>query len=93
MSNRAVDLDNIWRRLHACEGAMFETKTGRPFTYEIEGNIFRPSRTERSIHSSNFGKILHLLPISGPGEIANRVQGSAYVWAVLHDRRVRMNDW
>ena len=93
MSDRPFNLDTIWSRLRAHAGDEFETKTGKPFTYEIDGHVFRPSRTARNIHATNFEKVIGLLPIDGPGEISNVVQGSAYVWAVLHDRRIRKNDW
>lgn len=88
-----MDLDTIWKRLKAHAGEEFETKTGKTFTYEIDGNVMRPSRTERNLHSGNFEKVIGMLPISGPGDISNLVQGSAYVWAVLHDRRIRKTDW
>lgn len=93
MPNQTIDINTIWSRLRAHAGEEFETKAGKPFTYEIDGNIFRPSRTQRNIHAGNFEKALKLLPISGPGEIRHLVQGPAYVWAVLHDRRIRKNDW
>ncbi len=75
------------------EGEEFETKTGKPFTFEISGNTFRPSRTKYNIVKADFHRTLDLVPIEGPGMISNLVRGSAYIWAVLHDRRVRRQDW
>jgi hypothetical protein len=87
------DLETVWRRIQGLKGEEFETKTGKPFTYEISGNVFLPSRTKYSIAKMDFAKALKEVPINGPGEISNLVRGSAYIWAVLHDRRVRRNDW
>lgn len=86
-------IDSVWARLRTTEGEDFETKTGRPFTYEISGNIFHPSRTKYNIAKSDFDKILALVPLEGPGEVSSVVRGSAYIWAVLHDKRIRRNDW
>lgn len=86
-------IETVWIRLKALEGEAFETKTGKPFSYEISGNIFRPSRTRYDITKADFAKALELIPLDGPGEIVNLVRGSAYIWAVLHDRRVRQGEW
>ena len=71
----------------------FETKTGKPFSYEIAGNVFSPSRTKYNIGKKDFEKALNHFPLDGPGEISNLVRGSAYIWAVLHDRRIRQGEW
>ena len=86
-------VEAVWIRMKALEGQEFETKTGKPFSYEISGNIFRPSRTKYNITKSDFGKALGLVPLDGPGIISNLVRGSAYIWAVLHDRRIRQGEW
>lgn len=88
-----LSVDDIWLRVRAMEGEEFETKTGKPFTFEISGNVFHPSRTKYNISKADFQKALDLVPIEGPGVISNLVRGSAYIWAVLHDRRVRQQDW
>lgn len=86
-------VDTVWNRVKALEGQQFETKTGKPFTFEASGAVFRPSRTKYNISKADFAKVLELVPVEGPGEISNLVRGSAYVWAVLHDRRVRKSEW
>ena len=93
MSESERSIDVIWLRLRSMEGEAFETKTGKPFTYEISGNIFHPSRTKYNIAKADFQKALDLVPIEGPGTISDLVRGSAYIWAVLHDHRVRRQDW
>ena len=86
-------IETIWLRLKQLEGESFETKTGLPFTFEISGDVFRPSRTKYNISKGDFAKALELVPIEGPGEIRDLVRGSAYIWAVLHDSRIKKADW
>jgi hypothetical protein len=85
--------DTLWLRIRACEGQEFATISGKPFTYEVAGNILITSRTSFNLAKSDFEKALSLVPIGGPGEISNLVRGSAYVWALLHDKRIRKLDW
>lgn len=93
MSTKQVSIDGVWKRLKSHEGMEFETKTGKPFTFEISGDIFNPSRTKYNITKDDFRKAMTLVPIDGPGVINDIIHGPAYVRAVLHDRRIRMQDW
>jgi len=91
--NLKPNIETTWARIKALQGQPFETKTGKPFTFEISGNIFWSSRTKYNITKHDFAKALDLVPIDGPGKISNLVRGSAYIWAVLHDQRVRKGKW
>jgi len=31
--------------------------------------------------------------LNGPGDITSTIRGAAYVWAILHDPRIRNADW
>lgn len=93
MSTSKLSIDDLWSRLRSLEGHDFETKTGKPFTYEISGDVFHPSRTKYNVSKSEFRKALALVPFDGPGVINRTVRGPAYVWAVLHDGRIRKRDW
>lgn len=93
MKATKLSIDDIWDRLKAYEGHEFETKTGKIFTYELSGDVFHSSRTNYNISKSEFRKALELVPFDGPGAINCTVRGPAYVWAVLHDRRIRRQDW
>ena len=44
-----ISIDELWSRLRSCQGKSFETKTGKPFTYSLSGDVFHPSRTEYNI--------------------------------------------
>ena len=89
-----VTLDAIWRRILLHEGSAFRTKDDEIFTFKIDGEVIvvdRPSSPR--IGKTQFGLALPLVPIEGPGEIHNLVFGPSYVWAVLHDDRIRGRDY
>lgn len=88
-----LPLDAVWGRLKKRQGQAFETKKGRPFTYEIVGDVLHPSRTSYNISKREFGKALPHVQCDGPGAISDLVRGPCYVWALLHDKRVRGDDW
>jgi len=85
--------EEIWSRIVTHEGETFHTITDKPFTYEIEGAGFYPSRTHYRISKSDFRKAYQMVPIDGPGVINRIVRGPAYVWAVLHDQRISLGEW
>jgi hypothetical protein len=93
MGRSKPPVDAIWTRIKESAGERFHTKTGKPFEYEIAGDVFMPSRTKYNIQKRDFAKALALVPIDGPGRINAEVRGPAYVWAVLHDERIRQDDW
>ncbi len=86
-------LQEVWTRIQTLEGEEFYTKNGKPFTFEISGDVFRSSRTEYDISKSDFGKALEIVPFDGPGKVNELVRGPSYIWAVLHDTRIRQQDW
>jgi len=92
VSTSKLSIDEIWNLVKSHEGEKFETKTGKTFTYEIYGDLFRPSRTKYNISKAEYLKALPLVPFDGPGVINNTVRGPAYVWAILHDYRIRKNN-
>ena len=85
--------EKVWSRILALEGEEFQTITGLNFTYRIRGNSLIPSRTNYSLHKSDFDRAYQLVPLKGPGIINNLVRGPAYIWAILHDYRISLDDW
>jgi hypothetical protein len=83
----------VWTRITAHAGQRFATKTGRPFTYAIERDALVTDHTDHPLAKANFAEALKQVPFDGPGRIAQRVRGPAYVWAILHDSRIRATDW
>jgi hypothetical protein len=93
MSGSKPSIDELWTRIKTYAGDEFKTKTGMPFTYEISGDVFHSSRTDYNISKAEFQKAFAIVPFDGPGVINRSVRGPAYVWAVLHDKRIRKQDW
>ena len=89
MPRPTPSIDEIWAKLKALEGKDFKTKTGLTFTYTIQGDVLFPSRAKYHVSKSEFGKALGLVPFDGPGVINQTVRGPTYVWALLHDPRLR----
>ena len=88
-----TSFNEVFNRILAHKGETFHTITGLPFTYEIRGNIFYPSRTHYQISRSDFEKAYDMVPIKGPGIINDIVRGPTYIWAVLHDQRISLGEW
>lgn len=86
-------IDEIWERIKKYEGEEFNTSSGLPFTYEVSGEVLRTNRAHQNLPASQFAKALVRVPIEKPREIVNDIRGPAYVWAILHDPRIRQNDW
>ena len=83
----------VWSRIIAHKGDIFHTKTGKPFSYEIDRDYFLPSRTEYRISKSDFERVYPDVPFEGPGIINLIVRDPSYIWAVLHDPRISQNEW
>ena len=87
------DITEVWQRIKAHNGEAFRTKTGLPFTYDVAGNTIVVSRSPTyPFPSSQFEKALERVPVAGPNDLHD-LRGPSYLWAILHDPRIRMNDW
>jgi len=38
-------IDEAWDLIPSLQGEQFETKTGKPFTYEVRGNVLTAARS------------------------------------------------
>jgi hypothetical protein len=83
----------VWARIKGHQGAKFLTKRGLEFTYTIDRDALAINRTNYPLTKSNFETAYREVPFDGPGAINTFVRGPAYVWAVLHDQRIRGSDW
>lgn len=84
---------SVWERIVAHAGETFRTKRNLEFTYHVDRDDFYQSRTKYRISRSDFTKAYQNVPLDGPGAINTEVRGPAYVWAVLHDRRISRGEW
>lgn len=88
MVKNSPSFEDVWKAICEREGEIFHTIRGLPFTYKIHRDTLMVSRTHWQISKINFQKAYSLLPLKGPGEINQIVQGPAYVWAILNDNRI-----
>ena len=87
------EFTEIWRRIERHQGEEFRTRTGLPFTYEVQGDIFRSDRANQDVSRMDFERALAIAPFDGPGNINRQVRGPACIRAVLHDPRIRKDDY
>ena len=91
------DINAIWKRIQQHVGEVFHTKRGKPLTYKIDGEYMRVSRDtfprqkDWFVPRSKFAKALPNVPCDGPSTL--QLHGGSYIWAVLHDRRIRRSDY
>ena len=84
-----MSFEECWNKIVNNVGESFHTITGLEFTFSIEGDYLTSSRTEYKIPKKDFEKVFDMGPLRGPGEISNDVRGSAYVWAIMNDNRIK----
>jgi hypothetical protein len=86
----------VWERIRSHEGRIFHTKRLIPFRYAIINDGFFPEGRNHRIDVSDFKNAYGNVPSDGPSDIGKsirEVRGASYIWAVLHDRRIRGADW
>jgi hypothetical protein len=85
----------VWYRIEQHVGEVFETKRASEFTYWLDQGGFFPTGRNHRIDISDFKNAYRNVPCEGPTAISRgirEVRGSSYIWAVLHDRRIRRQD-
>lgn len=83
-----ISFEEIWNWIISNEGETFKTKSGMEFTYKMNNDGLKTSRTDYKLSKTDFKKAYDMLPIDGPGKINNIVRGPAYIWAILNDKRI-----
>lgn len=85
-----ADFETAWQRTVKCTGQMFHTKRGISFSCRIDGNTLQPEHTLWHISKRNFGQAHELVPFDRPGFLkGSGIVDQSYVWAILHDPRIR----
>lgn len=85
--------EKIWGLIKAHAEETFHTKTNLEFTYKVDGDGVYPSRTNYRLSKTDFKTAFEMVPIDGPGAINDIVRGPAYIWAILHDKRISQGEW
>jgi hypothetical protein len=88
--------DAVWRRVAAHEGEQFQTVSGLPFTFEVEGSgiwFFRNGkRINRKLTRPQFEVAVSRCPLRSTTEIKDLMDFS-YLFALLMDKRIRAQAW
>lgn len=87
----------VWERIVAHQGAEFETASGLPFTYVVEGDsgiwFYRGGRRiEQRLWRGDVEKAVRRCPLRKTTEIQD-LRDYPYLFGVLADRRIRGDDW
>ncbi|KPJ69487.1 MAG: hypothetical protein AMJ45_00135 [Syntrophobacter sp. DG_60] len=81
--------EEIWLRIITHRGQTFYTKANIGFTYEVVDHVLYLS-TDHKIYKDDFKKAYTWFPADDPADIRQQIRGLAYVWAILHDKRISM---
>jgi len=84
-----MSFEECWEKILKNAGEQFHTIEGLEFTYSFEDDYLIPSRADFKIPKNSFEKVFNMIPVKGPGEFPNDVMGPSYVWAIMHDERIR----
>ena len=93
MTGEGQPFDDIWQRIVASSGEFFKTQAGEWFTYRMDGAAVRPSHSEALIPRTDFELVFPMLPLPAPAKVGKFVTGSKWLWAILHDERIRKGEW
>lgn len=92
-----MNFEEIWLRIVEHANETFHTITNLPFTYKVVDNNVLPYRNVkfvgRKLPRNSFQLVNDSGPYPGPGAINKAtqcasVQGPAFVWAILNDKRI-----
>jgi len=83
-----MDFEEVWEKIIKNQNEVFYTKTGLELKYRIDGDTLYHNRTAPEIHKSDFKRAYEKFPIKNPSDIKDLVRGSAYIYAILNDKRI-----
>ena len=87
-----ITVDHLWTRLAAHEGDVFRQIRGGEFTYALADGSILPDRTDWAIPRKHMEEALTLVPLQSTVPIQH-LYGPSYIYAVLMDERIRLQDW
>ena len=87
-----IKIGKVWARIEAHAGEKFCQIRGGEFIYDVVGGHVIPSRTNQQIPKSHFEQALDFVPLENTVPIQN-LRGPSYIYAILMDKRIRLDDW
>ncbi len=85
--------DQAWEGIVEHAGEFFRTQAGEWFTYRVEENRVLPSHSDARIPQADFERVFPMLPLVSPQKIGRFVTGAKWIYAILHDERIRRGRW
>jgi hypothetical protein len=85
-------IELVWKRIKEYEGEIFKQIRGGEFTYNVKGNVLELSRTNRSISKTVIEEALKYVPLENTVLVQN-LQAPSYLYAILMDKRIRVDNW
>jgi hypothetical protein len=87
----------VWQRVVAHQGEEFHTRTGKGFTYRVDGEsglwFYRDGRRiNKRLWKGHLEKAVFRCPLDRPTDIAD-CYDSSYLFGLLMDDRIRGTDW
>lgn len=87
-----TSFESIWTRIKAHQGEIFTQIRGGEFTYEVDGNMVIPDRTNHAFPKYHFEEAYGLVPLNNTVPVQH-LRGPSYIFAIMMDDRIRQDDW
>ena len=87
-----ITFNLVWKRIESHSGEVFTQIRGGEFSYQAHNGYIELDRTNQNIAQSAFEEAYHLLPLSNTVPVQH-LRGLSYIYAILMDDRIRLNDW
>lgn len=80
----------VERRIRACQGEQFFTRSGLPMTYVVDGDRIKVDRAQPWLSMEGAREIWAMGPGARLTDIDQRITGRAYLFAILRDPRITL---
>lgn len=97
-----MTLEELWKRIKKYQGEPFQTKTGKVFHFEVSAASLKVLEVKGAIIPAKYFLLaLDIVPTKTPKLFSDIYKdtfkivpwGHNYIWAILHDKRIRQGDW
>jgi hypothetical protein len=87
-----ISVQELHDRLASHGGEVFTQIRGGTFHYTVDQRGLSLSRTRWTIPWSHLEEALSLVPLENTRPVQH-LYGPSYIYAILNDRRIRLDDW
>ncbi|MFC4069984.1 hypothetical protein [Actinoplanes subglobosus] len=83
------DFSEVERLIRQHQGEAFETRSGLPMTYKVDGSRIKVSRAKPWLLMEGARQIWAMGPDATLTDVDQRITGRAYLFAILRDSRIQ----